>query len=180
MKRFFLCIALAFAGLFASAQDIDKIPARMRVEITEVTNDDETYTLFMYKDQDGTFGYYFGLGPADRIVETFIAFEQVTETILFLGKTSDEAMESLEKLLAMYNEPYDTEIEYPIRFSVAGIIDASFYTAQCIVTKRLIGGKRLSFFYNNGQYTTETYLQKATVKSMIWSFKLHRKLHPNG
>jgi hypothetical protein len=69
MKRIIAAIALACVMLSAWAQDF---PAGMRKEIVEIEQDDHEYSLFSYKDADGTFGYYLSLGRVFPILEAEI------------------------------------------------------------------------------------------------------------
>ena len=50
MKRVFIIIALSLFVSFSFAQNI---PAGMRMEISEFETDDNEYSVFSYKDEDG-------------------------------------------------------------------------------------------------------------------------------
>ena len=58
MKRIIAITALACVLTSAWAQDY---PAGLRREVVEIEQNEDTYSLFSYKDEDGTFGYYLGL-----------------------------------------------------------------------------------------------------------------------
>ena len=59
MKRILTTIVLACVLTSAWAQDF---PAGMRNEIVEIEQNEDEYSLFTYKDEDGAFGYYLSLG----------------------------------------------------------------------------------------------------------------------
>ena len=69
MKRILTIIALVIATLPAFAQKQKNIPAGMRMEIVEIEQDDNEYSIFTYKDDDGTFGSYLSLGHVYRLLE---------------------------------------------------------------------------------------------------------------
>ena len=61
MKKIFLIAAtIMMALLNVQAKDI---PAGMRMEIIEADEEDKNqYSIFQYKDDDGTVGYYMSVG----------------------------------------------------------------------------------------------------------------------
>ena len=60
MKKIFL---MAIAAMMAMADiQAQNIPVGMRMEIAESEQDHAEYTIFSYKDDENTFGYYLSLG----------------------------------------------------------------------------------------------------------------------
>jgi hypothetical protein len=183
MKRIFATLAFALVALFAVAQN--NIPVGMRMEMTEIGEDDEQYSIFTYKDEDGTYGYYLSLGHEYRLLEisrddvTDFTFSHFEETCLWMGSTADEAAAFLESLLALVAEEPGTMAEFPCRLSSGAEKLAGSSTATCMVVKRFLQRKRLCFHFISGGRTAETDLTQSAMKSLRWSFNLARKLHPD-
>ena len=174
MKRIIATIAFACVMLSAWAQDF---PAGMRKEIVEIEQDDHEYSLFSYKDADGTFGYYLSLGRVFPILEAEIFGGQTTishvdETCLCLGATTEEALATIEQLLALLEEPVGTTAAFQCRRSSGGERLSVPDRANCVVVKRFLQGKRLNFQFVSGGHT-------ADVESLRWNINLGKKLGLN-
>ena len=122
MKRIITTLALACVLTSAWAQDF---PAGMRREIVEIEQNDHEYSLFSYKEEDGSLGYYLSLGRVTPIVEAEIfgghtSFSHIDETCLCLGATKDEALATIESLLALLEEAPGTTAALPCRRSSGG------------------------------------------------------------
>ncbi|MBR5736708.1 MAG: hypothetical protein IKX60_07965 [Bacteroidales bacterium] len=182
MKRIFAAAIFACIALFAGAQDI---PAGIRMEITEVEQDDNQFTIFTYKDEDGTFAYYLSLGRELKLIEVAdgedgifnASLSHVDETCVWLGTTYDEAMGTLEHLLTLFDKEPGYSTEFSGRLSMVEKLGKPT-VARCVVIKRLLG-KHLFFLFDNGRYTANAELTKGTVKSLITAMKFDKKLHPN-
>ena len=91
MKHFTFTLLATLATVVATAQNI---PVGMRMEVAEVEQNDNEFTIFTYKDEDGTFSYYLGLGRNFNILKVFrdditdTSFEQLNEFCLCLSETS--------------------------------------------------------------------------------------------
>jgi hypothetical protein len=183
MKRIFTIIAFACITLFAFSQNI---PAGMRMELTEVEENNNEYSIFTYKDQDGTFGYYMSLGHVYHLLEiirddvTDMSLDHIEETCLWLGANPEEALATIEALLEMLDKPEGTTAEYPCRISTGAGRLGDSSTAFCFVVKRLLQGKRLCFHFQVRNHTAEADLTKSAIKSLRWNFNLYQKMHPNG
>lgn len=181
MKRIPAIIAVALVSLCAFAQDF---PAGMRNEIASSDQDRYGYSLFSFKDQDGTFGYYLGLSTSFRLLEIInendlsSTFDHIDEICINIGSTPDEAVATLDSLLELMEEPVGTVREFQARIP-RGQWLGDECTVNCVVVKRLLQGKRLLFAYTSGHHTAETDLTKSAVKSLRFSFNLNRKLHPD-
>lgn len=182
MKRILTTLALAVMTLFAVAQNS---PFGMKMEIVEIDQDDNEYSIFTYKDPDGTFGYYLSVGHVFEILEIFSddlssSFGHVDETALVMGETMDDAFAFLDSLLALLEEAPGTTAEFPCRLTTGA--DQLFVpsTALAVVVKRFLQAKRLSFHFESGGHTAEVDLPKSVVKTLRWDLNLYRKLHPNG
>ena len=184
MKRIFTTLAIALIAVFAYAQN--NTPAGMRFELAEYEDEDldNEYAVFSYKDDDGTVGYFLGLGHEFNIVKALrddvkdVAISHIKEVCLYLGTTSAEAIEALDGLLKFLDEKTGTAKEFPCRMATGAekLGDAS--TTTCIVTKRFLQAKRLCFHFTTGTHTAEVDLTKSAIKSLKNSLKLTLKLHP--
>ena len=61
MKKILLLVALLLTATMGVQAQKD-IPANLRVEVAEAEKDDADYSIFIYKDDNGTQGYYMSLG----------------------------------------------------------------------------------------------------------------------
>lgn len=90
-------------GTTASAQQ----RAGMRMEVAEAETDNGEYSIFTYIDEDGTFGYYMGLGRvtnflgADEILGMEV--KNIRETTIWLGNTADEALTAIASLPNLFS-----------------------------------------------------------------------------
>ena len=181
MKRIFLTFALACMPLFLQAQDI---PAGMRMEVYEIEQNDDVFSLFTYKDEDGTFGYYLSVGHEFNLLEIFTddsnsSFSHVDEACLWLGETPADAYASLDRMLALLEEEPGTTAEFPCRLTAGAEWLTGTATATFIVVRRFILGKRLSIHFPSGSHTAEVDLSRSTLKSLRWGLNLDQKLHPS-
>ena len=182
MKKCLMIIAATMmAAMSASAQNI---PAGMRMEVAEAETDNSEYSIFTYKDDDETFGYYLGLGRVINYVSIFrdditdMAFEDIKETCIWLGATYDEAYATLDDILDLFGKDVDTTVEFKGRAATGGDRLGEPNTSVCVVQKKPLGGKRLLFRFNCGKRQAETYLGKTVVKELRMELKLDKKLHP--
>ena len=160
MKRLISSLALVIASVVALAQT----PAA-RVELARAEDDGNLFTVFTFKDADGTQGYYLGLGTPNDIPGTVIVFDDVAETCIFLGETLAEAAKTMDDILALYGQGAGTTASFTARMGVGPmVLEKGIATA--VVKNRFLAGKRLSFFYTSSRYTTETYLRKAAAKKL--------------
>ena len=181
MKRILTTLLLACMTLFAVAQNS---PIGMKMEIAEVGQDDNEYSIFTYKDPDGTFGYYLSVGHVFQLLELFSddlssSLGLVNETCLVMGETMDDAFAFLDSLLELLEEAPGTTAEFPCRLTTGADKLFAFSTANAIVVKRFLQGKRLNFHFVSGNHTADVDLTKSAIKSLRWNLDLYRKLHPN-
>ena len=169
------------------AQDHKNHPVDIRTEFYNLENDDnvdkKTFSLFTYLDADNTFGYYLGLGKAETFVELSIgssdlAFGNYEESSIYLGTTNDEALATLESILALYDQDFETNTEFEGRACTAGPKMAGPVTVTCIVKKKpIFGGKRLQFLFPCDGRMAETYLRKSELKQIRNGLTFDKKLH---
>ena len=181
MKRIITTLALACVLTSAWAQDF---PAGMRREIVEIEQNDHEYSLFSYKEEDGSLGYYLSLGRVTPIVEAEIfgghtSFSHIDETCLCLGATKDEDLATIESLLALLDEAPGTTAAFQCRSSSGGERLSVPDQANCVVVKRFLQGKRLCFQFVSGEHTAEVDLTRSTLKSLRWNINLGKKLGLN-
>ena len=181
MKKIIMILMLALVAGFAFAQGF---PAGMRREITSAGEDDEReYSIFTYKDEDGTFGYYLGLGREFKLLEVMdgdtvtSSFGLFDEACLWLGETADDVAAALDGFLDLLDEPVGTVKEFPSRLTAGADMLTGHSTAVCFIVKRFLQAKRLCFHFTAGSHTGEVDLTKSAIKSLRWSFNLARKMH---
>lgn len=183
MKRILIALALACLTLCSYAQK--NLPAGMRSEITEIEQNDDTYTLFQYKDRDGNLGYYLSLLHTNGSVSFEIlemgntSISSFDECCLYLGETYDQALEALTDLVDLFSEAAGTtrELEGRRTNGAEGLTDP--ITITCVLRKGLLG-KHLDLRFEGRNRPAEVQLSKSSVKSLISGLKFHRKLHPKG
>ena len=186
MKHFIFCLIFALASALAIAQT-NVIPG-MRSDITEVSVNDEEYSLFMYRDEGGPVGYYLSLGHVIRelgVQTPAISFslDHVDEICLYLGNTTQDVYTMFDNLFALLDEEAGTFIDFPARTASWGERLGDPTTATCMVRKPLIGKKHLVFLFDGRHYTAQTYLSRPsgtgkTFSSLIHSFLISRFLAP--
>ena len=178
MKRILTTLVLACVLTSAWAQDF---PAGMRNEIVEIEQNEDEYSLFTYKDEDGAFGYYLSLGRVFPILEAEIfggqtSISHMDETCLCLGATKEEALATIEQLLALLEEPAGTTAAFQCRRSSGGERLSVPDQANCVVVKRFLQGKRLNFQFVSGGHTADVDLTRSTLKTLRWNLNLGKKL----
>lgn len=172
-------MSLSFDTFSATAKDI----TGMRMEIAEVEDDDNEFSLFTYKDKDGTEGYYLSLGRVFRILDILFdgdlnnSFDHVDEVCLCLGGTADQALVSLDYLLSFYDEDVNTIAEFPARMSTGAERLGELTIINCVVKKKFLKGKYLQFNFVSGKHSAEADLSKSTVKFLKKALELDMKRH---
>ena len=186
MNKYFLIVSaiivvILFGSTSASAQ---KARIGIRMEIIEVEDDDNDFSIFTYLDPNGTEAYYMSMGQEYKISEIMIDREfsntlitGFTESCLILGSTYDEAYATLDALLALYDEEVGTLREFPCRLSSGAEELGDPSTATCMVVKKFLGGKRLGFTFISGNRQAEAFLSKSVVKELRMGMRMDKKLH---
>lgn len=183
MKKILLLVALLMTATMGVQAQKD-IPANLRVEVAEAEKDDADYSIFIYKDDDGTRGYYMSLGGTRQIFSisvngvTDFSIADVFETCIWLGTTSDEAFATIDTLLSLFDMEAGTERVFEGRTTNGAGLLTDPNIANCKVMKRLIGGKRLLFEFASGKYQCGVYLTKGVVKNLRFGLKTNMKLNP--
>ena len=181
MKRMMMVVVSIMATMYIQAQNI---PTGMRMEIAESERDKSEFSIFSYKDEDGTFGYYLGLGRVLHVLPIFrdditnAAFDDIKETCIWLGATPDEAFATIDTILDLYSKDVDTSMEFQGRMATGSERLGDPSTSTCVVKKKTLGGKQLQFIFTSGERQAEVYLPKSVVKELRWDFKADVKLHP--
>ena len=159
-------------------------PARMRVEVAEAETDNGDYSIFTYKDtdEDDSFGYYLSLGRvtdflgADEILG--VGVQNVNEVTICLGATTDEALATIDSILALYDKDVDTTVEFSGRAATNGFQLGDSLTSTCVVVKKSLGAKRLQFLFPSGNRQARCYLQKSVLKELRANLRIDIRLHP--
>ena len=181
MKERSLWILVAFlllGSVSASAQN----KTGMRVEVAESETDHGSYSIFTYRDEDGSLGYYLSLGRTSNFLgaDEFLGMnvKNIRETTIWLGSTTDEALATIEDILDLFDKDVETTAEFQGRAATGGDKLGEPNTTRCVVVKKSLGGKRLKFTFTNGEHEAEAFLTKSTVKELRMNFKMDVKLHP--
>ena len=158
----------------------DNMPVGMRMEVAECGSDDNTYSIFSYKDDDGTVAYYMSLGREYNLLEVEggilgnFTLDHIDEFCLNIGQTPEEAIAYLDTLLTLFDMEKGTAFEFPCRLASWGGKLGEPSVATCVVVKRFLQGKRLCFQFKSGNRLAETDLTKMAVKSLRLSMKLEK------
>ncbi len=174
MKRIFIIFTLIFVSSLVFAQ---KFQVGVRDEIFTVEEDDNEYAIFGYMDEDGTSGYYLGLGRPDVIPGAIIAFDVYHETCVYLGATLAESLETMGYIVALFNQSIGSNKVFDARLGTGELLKDK---GQAIGTleRRIIVGKHISFSFKTPSYLTESFLNKITAKSLLSGLKTYIKIHP--
>lgn len=180
MKRIIFCIVLLLTVMPIGAQN--ETPG-VRYESTEITNNEEVYSIFSYTDDDGTYGYYLSVAHESEILsvvtpKTRSSLSIFDEACIWLGADREEAVATLDSILVLFDKDAGTVVEMNARMATGGERLGKDITVICEVTKKLLGGKRLWFYFPSGKREGETYMNKSTVKQLRWGMKVDKKLHP--
>lgn len=159
-----------------------KQPAGIRMEVAEAETDKGEYSIFTYKDDDESFGYYLSLERvskflgADEILGMQV--DNIKETCIWLGATYDEANATLGTILDLFDKDVDATTEFQGRATTSGDRLGEPSITTCVVDKKPLGGKRLMFVFTYGKGKAHTYLSKTIVKELRAELKIDKKLHP--
>ena len=181
MKRLLITIAATFVALSSFGQNIT---AGVRHEAVEVEDNDNEYSIFEYKDDDGTYGIYMSLGHSFPILEIITddstsSLSHIDETCLYIGKSYDEVLPFLDNLLALVDQEQGSTAKFQGRLTAGSERLTESCTATCMVVNRFLQTKRLSFIFSSGGHTAEADLTKSAIKSLRTSFAIYEKLHPS-
>ena len=169
-RTLILGIVMTLACLGATAQNR---PVEIRDDVAEAEFNGNDYTIFSYTMKDGSFGYYLGLGGYVNIPGTPLAVDGITETCIFLGTTAAEALATLDTIVACFDMESGATRDFPAMLAIGRPLKNDGI-AVCSVQK-LIFSKSLCFRFVNGDYKTESYITKSTVKSLRTSFKFNMR-----
>lgn len=160
----------------------DKQPVGVRMEVAEAETDNGDYSIFTYKDTDDSFNYYLSLGRmtnflgADEILG--MSVKNAKEITIWLGSTCDEALDTIESILDLFDKDVDTSVEFKGRSVSGGGVIGDSTTTTCVVKKKPLVGKRLEFLFTSGKHETKAYLTKSVLKELRMNFKTDIKFHP--
>ena len=180
MKKVFMMVVVAMMATVNVMTQ--KQPTGMRMEVAEAETDKGEYSIFTYKDDDESFGYYMSLGRvsqflgADEILGMQV--DNIKETCIWLGATYDEANATLGTILDLFDKDVETTTEFKGRAVTSGERLGEPSISTCMVDKKPLGGKRLMFVFTSGNHKAHTYLSKTIVKELRMELKMDKKLHP--
>ena len=182
MKRVLILAALLCCGIFSSAQK--NLPVGQIFDICEIEQNDNRYSIFKYKDEDGTIAYYLNLGRVTFDTEWILgteakgSFSMGEQTCLIMGADAEQAIAFMNSMLELLQDEPGESKEFICRNN-NGLKFTDLGTANAVVAKGFFGEKRLDFsFVCNGK-DGQASISKGTLKSLISSLKFNRKLHPD-
>ena len=111
-------------------------------------------------------------------MNNLLEVKNLHEVTVWLGATTDEALTSIASLLALYKKDAGFTTELQGRAATNGLQLGAPVTVTCLVEKKLLGGKRLQFFFPEGKHSSHAYLSKTVLKQLRMNFKIDIKLHP--
>ena len=183
MKRILFALIIACGTAFAAYAQKD-IPAGQRYEAVQLDDNDDVFSVFKYKDADGTFGYYLSVGHTTSRFDIEVgsildgSFRKTPETCICLGANADEALKMLNGLIELLDEEVGTVKELPCRnTNGVGLLDYS--TASCEIVKPFLCGKRFRIAFKCNDHLYESDLTKGNLKSLRNGLKLNQKLQPD-
>ena len=173
MKRILVALALMFMAMCAYAQR--DIPAGGSMEVASIESDESVggvgqgkqITMYKVKDNDGNPSFL--LCVSQTLVSISLGSVDWSSTfsipggavLLDFGTTYQEAMDNLDMLQALFSAKDGTQKELACR-------DGSM--TVCTLHKGLLG-KHLDI--------ADTSITKSDIKSLKFSFKISKKLHPD-
>ena len=173
MKRILVTLAFMCMAIFAYAQR--DIPAGGSMEVASIESDESVggigqgkqISMYKVKDNDGNSSFLLCVSHTMLSLtfgseDSFTSFSLPGGAVLLdFGTTYQEAMDNLEALQAMFAEKDGTQKELTCR-------DGS--KTVCTLHKGLLG-KHLDI--------ADTSITKSDIKSLKFSFKISKKLHPD-
>ena len=164
MKKLLLCAALACLAFVSYAQRDVKAGGSM--EVASVEQNDNNLYIYKVKDKEGNPAYYFSVS---RVMSSFEAeifnanttFSSSSGNVLLFGETYEDAMDNLGDLLGMFTEDDGAQREFTC-------LDGT--KILCTLHKGCLG-KHLSI--------GDASITKSNIKSLRYSLKFSKKLHPD-
>lgn len=183
-------LMLALVAVFTLTLDTFTASAKdkalgMKLEIVETDNNDNQFSIFTYQEKGGAVGYYMGVGKEFDPSEVFgyeilggtLSVTHIDEVGLYLGSTVDEALKTLDAMLALYDKDVDFQTEFQGRLTTgSGQLDAPT-TIPCVVKKKFLKGKFLRFYFVSGKHNAEADLDKSSLKFLRKGLELDKKRH---
>lgn len=155
MKRIVTTIALAMMSLCAMAQN----NGFKRSIATLQAGEDSHYQIFSYDDNEGSRGYYLGLGAVSG-----------TETFVLLGNNVNDAAQSLQAIMALFDAPKGDTMEYKAK------LGAKLPEGDAVSCKVKVESKKQLCFTAKSHSTR---IQKSSVKTLLKFLNSYQKRHPD-
>lgn len=175
MKKALTALLLAVVSILCAAQE-STIP--LMYEIQHTTCNGEKISVLDAR-QDDTHNYYLcagHLGIGDEVIQ--VMFDPVSVLFIPLGHTVTEALATMQKIQALFDEPVDTSIEVPGCLSAVFPND-EFETVRITLRKPLLS-TLLEFSVQRDEYIRATHIPKSQFNSLVGGIKFYGKLYPNN
>ena len=174
MKKALTALLLAVVSIQCVAQE-SKIP--LMFEIKSATCNGEKISVLDAR-QDDTHNYYLcagHLGIGDEVIQ--VMFDPVSVLFIPLGHTVAEALETMQKIQALFNEPEGTSIEVPGCLAVVFPND-ELETVRITLRKPLLS-TLLEFSVQRQEHIRATHIPKGQFNALVGGIKFYGKLRPN-
>lgn len=163
---------------FLCPAQISKIPQRLEIVSVdlEVAGIEENLEVFNMPT-DSLNNYYLSvghLGIGDNVIQ--INFDPLFELFIPLGNTLDEALEYLQKLQELYNQPKGTSMEIEGCLAV-GVPNEKLEKVK-VTFQKVLFTKLLAFSIEREEYVRATHIPKSEFNSAVRGVKFYKKLHP--
>lgn len=156
-----------------------------RNEIVRVEHEDDSIgsipeflEVFSQPGENGGKHYFLSvghLGMGDKVVQ--LVFDPLFELFIPLGDSLDEAIQSLEEMQALYDEPVGTGIEEKGCLAF-GFPNDKLETVKVSYRKFLLS-RLLEFSVEREGYIRSTHIHRSDFKAILRGVKFHKKLYPN-
>ena len=178
MKRLFIIIAaVVMTACTLSAQVLQKAAQRMELAVVETeVGGYETAQMEVFEMRDsGTYWLSVGhLGIGTDLVQ--LDFDPVFELFIPLGNSLEEALAKMKEFQAFYKAPRLSTME--VQGCLAAMYPSENFETVTITSRRLLGGKILSFSVQRDDFVRATYITKSDFNSLVFTLKAYKALHP--
>lgn len=169
-------LSIVFALVVATSLFAQNSGLRQRLELAEVSDETDGYTLEVFRMQDNG-NYYLSvgnLGFGDDIIQFQI--DPIFELFIPLGGTLDEALETMKTIQSWYKLPRQSSNE------VQGCLSAAYpnddYETVTVTRRQIITSNVLEFSVARGNLVRATHIGRMNFNSLVGSLKIYKKLHP--
>lgn len=147
--------------------------------IASIESNDDVFELFAY-DEDGVRSYYLLMGNTGYEVTSAVSLtSEFMELFVYLGSNVNEAAETMQGILALYDAPIGDYKMYTGRLGSNLPLGAS-RDVKAVVQKKLLSKKsQLSFTFQGEKANIVSWMQKSQAKMLLKFLTSYQKRHPD-